>query len=260
MLVAIVTYFVESIVNGLFGGIVSGLVGFISFGAAGYAAVITAELVAPNAKRAMGVVLALNLALLSAFVIGNALTAGSERQSTTPIWYTVALLIVLVIGAVFGILSDAIPADEHVALRVPTITRWVLFIPIAAAASLAIIIGLVYLGISYPSVQGIIDIETRFLSAIIFISLATAIAPAGRRIVVSILSAPWLIGGFFSTLSALFRPLITPWIEHLTHRQVGFYTPAWIQAIQGLAWLTAALIPLLVIFRSKTVRSLEVNT
>jgi hypothetical protein len=170
-----------------------------------------------------------------------------------------------VTGAVAGTFANDIKKAEPTTIGLPAPLHWALFIPIAIVGYLGVIITATYILVTFPAFQRVLDIERvldveqRFLTGVVFISLAAAIAPAGRKIIVSILGGLWLISAICYAIAGIFRPAVLNVVEHLTNRELGFYSEPWIQALQGVAWIAAAAIPLIVTFRSKKPENVEGN-
>jgi hypothetical protein len=249
IVIAIIAYVLTSIVNGLVGSeLVSGLASLLAAGAAGYISVAMSLAIAPEAKRAAATAVAAMMILASFFVIGNVVT-GQAPKSEMPSWYLVIVWLAFAVGAICGLFAEA--SFETVAsINLPPLVRWILFLPVAvvvgAGVMLAMILGVVQF---FPGASGILDIETRFIPAIILISLAIAIAPSHRRIVAVAVSLLWIVGGSGYLVGAISRPIVQPLIEHAEHGPIVFDAPAWLMALRGAAWFLAGVIPLVYTFQ-----------
>jgi len=243
----ILGYFVSSIANGIVGGMVSGLVTLFATGIAGYVAVSAAKFIAPNAKNEAGIAVA-SMVLLGVFYTGANGLSG-QFTGELPVWYAILTLVALLVGALSGLAVNG-GAEVPFPISPPTPARWVLFLPLAFAAALpGLALSLITL-LQFPRLSGIMDVEVRFLTGIAAISVATAVAPAGKRIVVSLLGGLWGVAGSFMFFGALARPLITAWVAR-SGNVMHYYLPAWQQAAEGLAWLIAAAIPICSTYVSK---------
>jgi hypothetical protein len=244
--VAAAAYLVTGIVNSIGGELASGIVGLIAIGVAGYAAVAAAQFIAPTVKRAAGTAIAVMIVLLSCYSIGNGLT-GTYNSATYPLWYTVLLEAALAVGALSGITVE-IEQQPVPPVRVHFLVRWLAFVPVALLSAGVVGVLLVFIEYYLPNAAGILKLEGSFLFGLIFISVATAIAPRGRRIVASLTGALWAISGTLYFMGALLRPILKPWIESISKHSIDFYEPTWLQALHGMAWIAAAAIPVVVAF------------
>ena len=244
--VAAAAYLVTGIVNSIGGELASGIVGLIAIGVAGYAAVAAAQFVAPTVKRAAGTAIAVMIVLMSCYSIGNGLT-GTYNSTTYPLWYTVLLETALAVGAVSGIAVE-IEQQPVPSVRVHSLVRWLVFVPVAILSAGAVGVLLVFTEYYLPNAAGILKLEGSFLFGLLFISVATAVAPHGRRIIASLLGALWVISGTLYFIGALLRPVLKPWAESISKHAIDFYEPAWLQAFHGIAWIAAAAIPIVVAF------------
>jgi hypothetical protein len=245
---AAIAYFVSAIANGIGGFLVSGLVWLFAAGFAGYAAVLTAQVVAPSAKRAAGVSITTVVLLFVAFTCIS-IADGEFHGKDYPTWYVIILECVMLVGAVSALtadLSDGVKLES----QWPAIVRWIAFIPSAIVGWAIVAIGL-SLAVAIPLhgvVPPFIDVVLRFVSGLVFIAIATAVVLAGRRVVVSVIGAVWAIPGVLLFLGSLLRPWLIPWLEHVTHRELYTPVPAGLQALQAFSFIAAAAIPLFFTF------------
>jgi hypothetical protein len=232
---------------------VSGLAWCIGALVASYAAVATAQIIAPSATRAAGATIAVGFILFALVGGGNAITG--MNTNNYPVWYSVVFFGIVIVGAVYGALTDLkISNPKPPASTIPNVLRWILVLPVSIVALCALSFGFSFLKIAYPALTQISGVEGRFFTGVAFIALATAIAPSGRRVIVSILGGFWLFGGLAWLAGGILRPLIVPQLEKLEHGYTfEFRDAAWIQTIESLAWIAAALIPMIATFRSKNI-------
>jgi hypothetical protein len=243
----ILGYFVSAIGNSIGGLMVSGIVTLFACAIAGYAAVSAAKLIAPNVKVGAGLAVASMVFLGAFYSCANGLTG--QFTGEQPIWYTILLLVAMVIGALSGI---AVDGGTEVAFpsAPPAPARWVLFLPLAIVAALPALGLAIITELQFPRLFGIMDVEVRFLTGIAIISVATAVAPAGKRVVASLLGGLWGLVGGIMFFGAIARPLITAWVAR-SGNVMHYYLPAWQQAAEGLAWLLAAAIPICITYATK---------
>jgi hypothetical protein len=186
------------------------------------------------------------LAILIYYVIAMIFTT-PNAPSEFPKWYMVVVDVVFAIGLLTGVF---VPEDAEVRTRIapPPLVRWIIFLPASIAAAACAGFALVFARIQFTQYAGIIDAETFYIPALVLISLAIAIAPSGKRLVASLVSCLWVSGGFLFAMGAVLRPILVPWLESTSHREVGFMLPQWSQFLQGFGWFAAGCIPLVVTF------------
>jgi hypothetical protein len=250
LVVMVIGGFLFPLIFSIGGELVSGLAGvFGTAVSAGYA-VASAAYVAPAFKRYAAVAVACYFCLLAMYYIAIELTHAIPAGDH-PVWLQVVANVAFGMGSIIGVFAALDMADEPTQWppQLPAVLRWLLFLPCALAArALVVIIPLLLFHGSenYDPV----DLWIRFMEALVFVSLATAIAPRGRKVVVSVLSALWIVSGGLYMVGGIFRPLLLAFFALHVHRDVEFLAPAWLESLQGAAWLSGGLIPALATFHA----------
>jgi hypothetical protein len=249
LVIAVVVNFLVAFINSFGGDIPSGIVWLFAAGTSGYACTYSTLYIAPGAQRATAATIALGAVLGSVYVIGHAIR--EPASITLPLWYVSIIAIVFAIAALIGACSPYDESDLLPQSPLPTALRWILFLPCAIVGAFCIAFALEFAMQTFaPGLADLAGVEIRLLFGAIFIGIATAIAPAGRRIVVSVISLPWLVTGSGYFITGLFRPVVTSWFHRIGDPGIAFYDTPFVQCLQGLALLGACIIPIAAAFTS----------
>jgi hypothetical protein len=247
IVITVVVDVVVAWINSIAGDIPSGLVWLCAAGASGYMCSYSALYTAPKAQRATASTIALGAALGSAYFVGHAIR--EPASVILPLWYVVIIAVIFTIAAIIGAASPYDENDPLPQLFVPAVLRWILFLPCATIGALCIAMVLELAMLTFaPQLAEIAGIELRLLFGVIFIGIATAIAPIGRRIVVSVISLPWLLSGIALFVGGLFPHAVAGLLGRLGHKSFTFYADPFTQLLEALGMLGACSIPMIATF------------
>lgn len=216
--------------------------------AAGY--VLVGVTIAPAFRHLVGVALAGVVVLLCGFLLGNFFTGNTPNTTATnPRWYDMLLIILAAAGAIgSSIYSFEMKDQEGVShgkkflICLPSIIRWITFLPIGAIMALLIIVPEVLVNYFTHVDMKLILLENHLIMSLVFIAIATVIAPKGKALVGIVLASLWGAWGLVEIFSAAFRPLISSWLEHKYGWEVAAYDPIWYKILQGIAMVSSSVI------------------
>jgi hypothetical protein len=245
LLAAVAIFFLYNIINAVASEVPTALTSLFAIAIGTYAFVGIGRVIAPAFSRLVGYVLATTALTLVGYYLGNIVVSGAQE---TPTWYAILVGLVAMCSAIAAAVTDipdANPDEREVYAWMPSVLRWILFLPIALVlaglACLALGVPLFFMHFSTDVVQ----LLNTPLAIATLIAVAAAVTPAWKNFVGVTIAALIAVVSFSQLLAGADRSLALQLIAALTHRRAqefGWSMTPWYETLSGLSGLAGCVI------------------
>jgi len=240
----IIVYFIYTILNGLAWFIPSSITSLIAVGIGFYEYVRIGRIVAPAFSRLVGFTLAATALVLVGWFLGNVIV---QAPNGMPQWYTILVGLIGIGATIGGISADVETKNSNnceMYARLPTLLRWLLFLPISIALMLASCIAFA-IPLAFMLNPDALRLASDPISVATFIGVSAAVVPRGKNFVgiaFAVLIGIFAAGQLFAGLDRGEADHIFASFLHNGAYEIVWGMSPWYQTLTGLGMMAGCII------------------